>query len=137
MKLASAEVEMDLPRIESRMLRWMVAFAVAGVAGLLATAHWRTSFGFAVGAALGMLNFHWLWKTGKVLMEIQTGRVPGRTVILIVARYPLLLAGLTLFYFSGFLPLLPVIVGLLVPGGGVLVESLFLIGAGLDHKQTA
>ena len=37
-------------------------------------------------------------------MEAQTARVPRKTVVLIVARYPLVLAGLTLLYFSGWLP---------------------------------
>jgi hypothetical protein len=119
------------------MLRWMTILAVLGVAALLATGRFRVAMGFAVGAAVGMLNFHWLWQTGKVLMEADTARVPRKTAILMVARYPLMVAGLTLLYFSGWLPLLPVIAGLLVPGGGVLVESLFLMGAGLGHKQTA
>lgn len=119
------------------MLRWMMVLASVGVASLIATGRWQIALAFAVGAGLGVLNFHWLWQTGKVLMEAQTARVPRKTVFLIVARYPLLLAGLTLLYLSGWLPLLPVVAGLLVPGGGVLVESLFLIGASLGHKQTA
>jgi hypothetical protein len=70
-------------------------------------------------------------------MEIQTAQVPRKTVVLMVARYPLALSGLAFCYFSGWVPLLPLIAGLLIPGGGVFVESLFLIGAGLRHKQTA
>jgi len=119
------------------MLRWMVALAIVAVAAILITGRFRFGLAFAVGAALGTLNFHWLWQTGNVLMEAQTARVPRKTVVLIVARYPLAVAGLTLLYFSGWLPILPVVAGLLVPGGGVLVESLFLIGAGLGDKQTA
>jgi hypothetical protein len=119
------------------MLRWMISFAALGGVAILATGRIQASAAFAVGSAIGVLNFHWLWQTGKVLMEAQTGRVPRQTAFLMVARYPLVLAGLTLLYFSGWLPLLPVIGGLLVPGAGVLVESLFMIGAGLGHKQTA
>jgi len=126
----------DLPRIESRMSRWMIVLAILGLAAILMTGRFRVGLAFAVGAALGVLNFHWLWQTGNLLMGAQSGRVPFKTAFLIVARYPLALAALTLLYFSGWLPLLPVILGLLVPGGGVLVESLFLIGASLGHKQT-
>jgi hypothetical protein len=133
----SGETLTDLPKIEFRMLRWMMVLAILALTAILATGRWQVAAAFAVGAGLGVLNFHWLWLTGKVLMDAQAGRVPRKTAILIVARYPLVLAGLTLLYFSGCLPLLPVVAGLLVPGAGVLVESLFLIGASLGHRQTA
>lgn len=128
---------MDLPKIESRMLRWMAVLSVLGVITILATGRWQAAGAFAVGAGLGMLNFHWLWQTGNALMGNQEARVPQRTAVLMVARYPVALAGLAFLYYTGCIPLLPVIAGLLVPGVGVFVESLFLIGAGLHHKQTA
>ena len=127
----------DLPKIESRMLRWMMLLAIIGVVAILAKGRWQVGIGFAVGAVLGVLNFHWLWQTGNVLMSAQSAHVPFKTACLMVVRYPLAFAALALLYFSGWVPLLPVIAGLLVPGGGVLVESLFMVGAGLSHKQTA
>ena len=127
----------DLPKIESRMLRWMMVLASIGVATILSAGYWQIGLGFAVGASLGILNFHWLWQTGNVLMTAQSAHVPFKTAFLMVARYPLAFGALALLYFSGWLPLVPVIAGLLVPGGGVLVESLLMIGAGLGHKQTA
>ena len=128
---------MDLPKIEKRLLSCMLCFAVLGLAAVLLKGRLQVGMAFAVGAALGILNFHWLWLTGKALMEVQTAQVPRKTAILLVARYPLILLGLTLLYFSGWLPILPVVAGLLVPGCGVFAESLFLIRAGLHHKQTA
>ena len=127
----------DLPKIESRMLRWMMVLAALGVAAFLLEGRFHDGVAFAVGATLGILNFHWLWQTGNVLMTAQSAHVPFKTAFLMVARYPLAFAALALLYFSGWLPLVPVIAGLLVPGGGVLVESLFMIGAGLGHKQAA
>lgn len=132
-----AETTADLPRIEARMFRWMAVLAILGVITLLATLHFQIAIAFAVGACFGILNFHWLWRTGTVLMEIQTGRVPRVTVFLIVLRYPLSFAGLVILYYSGWLSPLPVVAGLLVPGGGVFVESLFLIGVSLRHDQAA
>jgi hypothetical protein len=137
---------MDLPRIETRMLRWMIALAILGVISILATAplldkegargwYWQAALGFAIGAALGILNFHWLWRTGMVLMDIQTGRVPRVTVFLIVLRYPLSFAGLFMLFYSGWLSPLPVIAGLLVPCAGVLLESLLLVRADLRQRQ--
>jgi hypothetical protein len=128
---------MDLPRIETRMLRWMIAFAGLGIIAILATWGLYVAIAFAVGAALGVLNFHWLWQTGKVLMETQTARVPRMTVFLIVARYPLSFAALFVLLYSGWLSPLPVIAGLLVPSAGVLVESFLLVRADLHSKQAA
>lgn len=132
-----AETVQDLQALEARMLRWMAALGVLGTVAICVTGRMPMGLAFAAGAALGMLNFRWLWETGRVLMAAKTARVPRKTAVLIVARYPLALAGLAALYFSHWLPLLPVVFGLLVPGGGVLLESLFLIGAGLRHKQAA
>ena len=115
----------------------MAALAVLGVIAILTTWGFHVAMAFAVGAALGALNFHWLWQTGKVLMEAQTARVPRMTVFLIVMRYPLSFAGLVILYYSRWLDPLPVIAGLLVPSGGVLLESFFLVRADLHRKQTA
>jgi hypothetical protein len=128
---------MDLPRIEARMLRWMTALAILGVMGILTTGRFQVAMAFAVGAVLGVLNFHWLWQTGKVLMEAQTARVPRMTVFLVVIRYPLSFAGLIILYYGRWLSPLPVIAGLLIPGGGVLLESLLLVREDLHRKQTA
>lgn len=131
------EAGMDLPKAKTRLLRWMFAFAILGLIAILVNGRVQVGLAFALGAAVGILNFHWLWLTVKVLMEVQTAKVPRKTTILLVARYPLTLLSLTLLYFSGWLPIVPVIAGLLVPGGGVLAESLYLIGAGLRHQRTA
>ena len=128
---------MDLPGIEARMLRWTIALATLGVIPILVIWRFQVALAFAIGATLGALNFHWLWQTGKVLMESQTARVPRMTVFLIVVRYPLSFAGLVILYYSRWLSPLPVIAGLLVPTGGVLLESLSMVRADLHRKQTA
>ena len=132
-----AETTADLPQIEVRMLRWMALLAILAMATLLATLHLRVAIAFAVGTCFGILNFHWLWRTGTVLMEIQTSRLPRMTIFLIVLRYPLSFAALVIVYYSRWLSPLPVVAGLLVPGGGVFLESLFLIGASLRREQAA
>lgn len=128
---------MDLPRIEARMLRWMIALAILGIIAILATWRFQAALAFAIGAALGVLNFHWLWQTGKVLMESQAVHVPRMTVFWIVLRYPLSFAGLFILFYSRWLSPLPVIAGLLVPSAGVVLESFLLVRADLRRKQTA
>jgi hypothetical protein len=131
-----AETTTDLPGIEVRMLRWMLILGLAGTVVMAAAGRFNAAMAFAVGAALGSLNFHWLWRTGNVLMAAQAAKVPGKTLALLIARYPLGLAALALIYCSGWFPLLPVIAGMLVPGVGALLESLFLARAGWERKQT-
>ena len=127
----------DLAKTEARMLRWMGMIAVLAAVALLSFGHLQTAVAFAIGALVGVLNFHWLYKTVTVLMDAQVTRVSRKVAVLMVVRYPLGFAGLILIYYFGSLPLLPLIAGLLVPGGGVFLESLVLIGAGLREKQTA
>jgi hypothetical protein len=119
------------------MLRVMLSLTVLGAVSTLAT--WRTqvALAFVVGASLGILNFRWLWRTGKVLMEVQTGRVPRKTIFLIVLRYPLVLGALLVLYYTGWLRPLPVVAGLLVPGLSLLLVSLLLLHEELHRKQTA
>ena len=132
-----AETTTDLPEIRVRMLRWMVGLSILGVVVILADGRFQVALAFAIGAALGVLNFYWLWQTGLVLMEVQTARVPRMTVLLIILRYPLAFAGLFIIYYNRWLSPLPVIAGLLVPGGGVLVESLLLVRKDLRRNETA
>ena len=131
------ETAMDLPRIEARMLRWMIALTVVGIITILAIFKIQITLAFAIGAGLGVLNFHWLWQTGKVLLEAQTISVPRRTVYLIVLRYPLCFAALVILFCTKWLSPLPVVAGLLVPCAGALVESFLLVRADVRPKQTA
>jgi len=128
---------MDLPRIEALMLRATLSLTALGAVGTLVTWGSQVALAFAVGALLGILNFRWLWRTGEVLMEVQTGRVPRRTIFLIVMRYPLAFAAFLILYYTGWLRPLPVVAGLLVPGLGVLLVSLLLLREELQGKQTA
>jgi hypothetical protein len=127
----------DLAKTEARMLRWMGIIAVLGAFTILLLGHPRTAVAFGTGVVVGVLNFHWLCKTVTVLMDAQVTRVSRKIAILMLARYPLGFAGLILMYHVGSFPLLPLIVGLLVPGAGVFLESLVLIGAGLREEPAA
>lgn len=133
----TVETTIDLARIETRMLRWMAILAVGVAAVLFAKVRWQTGVAFVVGCGLGVLNFHWLWQMGSALMDIDSGRVPHKTVVLLVARYPLAFGGLALLYLTGWLPLTPVILGMLIPCAGVFLESLLMLGSDFGHKQAA
>lgn len=125
----------DLARAEARMLRWMVALAPVGTLITLIAASPRAAIGFLIGALFGILNYLWLHQTIVVLMNAGKARVPKATMVKMLVRYPVSLAGIFLFYETGSLPILALVCGLLVPGGGVLIECLFLIGAGFRQHE--
>lgn len=118
------------------MPRWMVALAAVGVLTLAGAGQGRAAVGFAVGAALGILGFHWMYQSVVALLDATRGRVTRGAIAKIVLRYVLTLAGILFFYYTGWLPVLAVLAGMLIPAAGVLVESLLLIGEGLRRRET-
>jgi len=128
---------LELVRAEARMPRWMYAIALLGALSTLALGSGRAAVGFSVGALFGILNYFWIHQAVVALMNAEGARVPKRVVIKMLVRYPLCFAGMFLFYKTGWSPILAVVAGLLVPGAGVLAESLFLIGAGFRHDGLA
>ncbi len=121
---------MDLERAEARLPRWMMALGAAGTLGILASAHLRFAAGFALGAGTGILNYHWLHHIVEALVNAGTARPPKTALAKVIVRYPLLFAGVYLFYRSGWLPFEAVLAGFFVPVGGVLIEALALLRRG-------
>jgi len=128
---------LELVRAEARMPRWMYAIALLGALSTLALGSGRAAVGFSVGALFGILNYFWIHQAVVALMNAEGARVPKRVVIKMLVRYPLCFAGMFLFYKTGWSPILAVVAGLLVPGAGVLMESLFLIGVGFRRNELA
>lgn len=127
---------MDRERAEARMPRWMLALAIAGTLGIGASAHLRFALGFAVGAALGILNYFWLHSIVEALVNAGTVRPPKSALAKVIIRYPLLFAGVYLFYRSGWLPFTGVLAGFFVPVAGVLIEALaFLCSAWKESEK--
>ncbi len=121
---------MDLERAEARLPRWMTALAAAGTLGIVASAHLRFAAGFALGAALGILNYLWLHHIVEALVNAGTVRPPRTALAKVIIRYPLLFAGVYLFYRSGWLPFTAILAGFFVPVGGVLIEAVALLRDG-------
>lgn len=119
------------------MPRWMLGVGVVGAATLLAIGHLRAASGFALGAALGILGYFWLHQAVVGLLDAQTARVPRGVVLKIMLRYVLMFAGIFLISRTGWLPMLAVFGGLVVPAAGVTIESLLLLREGFRHADPA
>jgi hypothetical protein len=127
----------DLVRAEARMPRWMYAIALGGAMMTLLLGYPRAAVGFSIGALFGILNYFWIHQAVVALMNAEGARVPRSIVIKMLLRYPLCFAGMFWIYKTGWSPILAVVGGLLVPGAGVLTESLFLIGVGFRRDELA
>lgn len=121
---------MDLTKAEARLPRWMLGLAGAGTLSILLFAHFKFSAGFALGAGLGILNYIWLHSIIEALVNAGTVQPPKSALFKVMVRYPLMLAGVILFYQTGWLPVGAVLAGLFVPVGGVLIEALVLLAKG-------
>lgn len=120
----------ETTREESRLAFWMAGCAVAGVLGCAWFGSLRLASGFALGAALSILNYHWMHGAIGTLFSQQVTRVPKSVVAKFALRYPLALGVLYLFYRTGWLPVAGIFAGLFVPVGGVFVEAAVQINEG-------
>ena len=124
---------LDLARAQRRLPWLMAGLAGTVTLGAVGTGYFPFAAGFAFGAALAILNFHWLHQTIGNLFAAGQARLPWLVITKFVLRYPLAFASLFLFYKTGWLPFSAIIVGLFVPVGGILIEAVFQIREGLRN----
>ena len=122
---------LDPARGEARLPRWMTAVGAVAIITLLASGHARVAAGFALGAAVAILNYRWLHQAVATLLGAAEPRVPRRVILKFAVRYPLAFAGVYLFYRTGWLPFGAVMAGLFVPVAAVLVEAVIQVWDGL------
>jgi len=111
--------------------------ALCGVAALIVMLLYRQGMiatGFALGAALGILNYYWLHEAVGALANAGQARIPGLLVAKFLIRYPLAF-GLVIFFFkTRWLPPMAILAGLFVPVAGLLIEAIIQIGDGLVSR---
>jgi len=124
----------DLARAEARLPRWMGLCGVVALLVMLLFRQLMVAVGFALGAALGTLNYYWLHEAVGALTQTRQSRVPKLLVAKFLIRYPLAF-GLVIFFFkTGWLPPMAILAGLFVPVAGILIEAIVQIGAGLTSR---
>jgi ATP synthase I subunit len=125
-----------------RMYRGMWVLGVAGVTVCWLSEGWRWAAGFAIGAALSALNFHWLHTVVASLSELlsaQRGEAPrarrgapgaAGSALRIVLRYALIAAAGYAIFVSSLVSLEAFFIGLFLFVGAVLVEAAYEIYCG-------
>lgn len=101
--------------------RWMGALALVSAFGVLGRWGGAAAAGFALGALVGILSYHWLHKGISTVLSDPSKKVSGSLVTKVLLRYPLVLGLVVLVFWTGWLPTLGVIAGLFVPVGGILM----------------
>ncbi len=109
---------------------------VAGIGALVGLLVGGLQFagGFALGAALGLINYLWLHQAVETLFAAKQRRVPRKVVAKFALRYPLAFVGVYFIYRTGWLSVTALLAGLFVPVAGVLIESAFQIVEGLQIR---
>lgn len=124
-------LEAATSKAEARLLGWMLAWSALGSVASLIGWGTRGAGGFALGAALAILNYLWLHQAIVALMDAGRVRVPKRVLVKFILRFPLAIAGLYGLHKTGWLLFSGILAGLFVPVGGILVEAGIQIAGGL------
>jgi len=125
----------ELARAEARMPRWMMLCGLLAVIVILLYRQLIMALGFALGAALGILNFYWLRKAVEVLAQAGQSRIPKSVVAKFLVRYPLAFGLVLVFFKTRWLPPMAILAGLFVPVAGVLIEAVIQLGEGLVSRR--
>ena len=124
----------DLARAEARLPRWMVLCGVAALIVMLLYRQVMIAAGFALGAALGILNYYWLHEAVGALATAGRARIPKSLVAKFLIRYPLAFGVVIFFFKTGWLPPMAILAGLFVPVAGILIEAIVQVGDGLVSR---
>ena len=125
----------ELARAEARLPRWMMLCGFLALTVTLLWGQYRIAVGFALGTALGILNYYWLHDAVEALVKAGQSRIPKSVVAKLLIRYPLAFGLLFLFFKTGWLPPMAILAGLFVPVAGVLIEAIIQLGDGLVSRR--
>ena len=124
----------DLARAEARMPFWMALCGFLALIVILMYRQFAVAIGFALGAALGILNYHWLHEAVEVLAKAGQSRIPRLVAAKFLLRYPLAFGLVLVFFKTGWLPPMAILAGLFIPVAGILIEAIVQLGTGLVSR---
>jgi hypothetical protein len=125
----------ELARAEARLPRWMMLCGFLALIVILLCGQYRIAVSFALGAALGILNYYWLHEAVEALGKAGQSRIPKRVVAKFLIRYPLAFGLVLVFFKTGWLSPMAILAGLFVPLAGVLVEAIIQLADGLASRH--
>jgi hypothetical protein len=124
----------ELARAEARMPRWMMLCGFLAIIVILLCGQYRIAVSFALGAALGILNYYWLHEAVEALVTAGQSRIPKSVVAKFLIRYPVAFGLVLVFFKTRWLPPMAILAGLFVPVAGLLIEAIIQLGDGLVSR---
>lgn len=115
---------------------WTVVLAVLGAIGVSVQFGWRPGVGLLLGAVLGGVNFYLFRRIARGIgSEAGAGRGRAGSAVAFGLRFVAI--GVSIFVIMKILGIgpVPVLSGLLLPAGAVLIESIYLLIASLTNRQ--
>ena len=107
----------------------MIVLAIANLITSSAYLSWRTALGFALGAAVGFLNFYWLEKVvngiGELAVSSGTPVSTAGIVVRFLLRYLLMAVVAFVILIVSRESLYGLFAGLLLPVGAMLCEAVY------------
>lgn len=119
--------ELSYERAAARIGRIMAVIAALGTCVAFAAGGWQWGAGFALGAAISGLNYHWLRKLVESLGAAAAGARPRRRAVVLGFRYLILGGGAYVILRLSTISLPAVLVGVFVLTAAVFVEVVFEI----------
>jgi hypothetical protein len=127
----------ELAKAEARMPRWMMLCGILAFIVILLCGQLRIAVSFALGAALGILNYYWLHEAVEAVVKAGQSRIPKSVVAKVLIRYPVAFGLVLVFFKTGWLPPMAILAGLFVAVAGVLIEAIIQLGEGLaSHRNS-
>jgi len=121
----------ELARAEARLPRWMMLCGFLTLLVILLCRQFTIAIGFALGAALGILNYYWLHDAVEALVKAGQSRIPKSVLAKFLIRYPVAFGLVLVFFKTGWLPPMAILAGLFTPVAGVLIEAIVQLGEGI------
>ncbi len=121
--------------------RILVIMAILGVAGGIAGCIFESiafGLGILIGTALAFINYYWLKSSlRKIFAAAESGERPRMLAGKYFLRYLVLAIVVAIFYVTGWVPIVALILGLAGFGFAVVVEGLIRIVSGLGSEPPA
>jgi len=127
----------EIARTDKRMAGWMTALGFCGGLACFVSGHPGTAGGFALGAALGILNCLWLHRAASSILDAKDTKIPVTVLVKFCGRYPLVFAIVYACYRTGWIPFVAVLAGLFVQVGGLFAEVVFRLREGWRSSGNA
>jgi len=131
----ASDSERIIDSMLARLPRSIAGVSGAAVLACLLAGQARLAAGLALGCAVALLGYWWLYRGIRAAFDSGNARAPIGVFVRLALRYPLAIGAVLLFDRTGWLPARAVMAGLFAPLAGAVIEFLVLAMQHLRGRQ--